>query len=579
MKTVTEKITAMLIAFVLIWMAPVPLYAQRFDPPQQNSNSYQSGSNADPTTQFGSNVDPTALQMDVSIPDATGMGQLPVMNMEPGSDSQRITLELKGVDVLDVLKILSSRSGLNIVAGKNVRGQVTIYLKDVLIQEALDTIVAALGLAYEEEHGIIKVMTDKEYEAMYGRIFRDRRVTKTFKIKYAEPTTIQQVLQQLKGPQGKIILDERTNTLIIQDLPEIIDEIENAISELDQKLVTTVYKLQYAPVEDLEEKLSTFLTPETGVIKIDPRTNMVTVTDREEKIQMIDEIVKAFDKRPKQVLIEAQIIEVQLYDAYRFGIDWDYVRSQMGQLKDVNIQPGYGVPVVPGSTGGGGTLTSITVGETGMAGLSNMVIRILQNVGKTNTLASPRLSVLNNERSKLAVTTKEPYIVSDTTYATSGSSSVPYVAEKPEFVDVGVALSVVPTISDDNTIILKIKHEVSNTNAPDFEYDTAAGTVDTAISRSIPVVASQTLETTVIVKSGETIILGGLINDSESKTREKVPVLGDIPVIGALFRKTSDTFTKDELVIFLTPHIISGDASSSEQAKYLDNNGRFIKID
>ncbi len=528
----------------------VPLHAQDEDAPFENSNPEERK----------------------SFFDATALAQNAGLAAAPIRES-RISLELKGVDVLDVLKILSTRSGLNIVAGKNVRGQVTIYLKDVLIRDALDTIITTLGLAYVEDRGILQVMTDQEYEAIYGRSFGEPQVTKTFKIRHAVPAAINQMVQQLKSPKGKVILDERTNTLIISDRPSIVGDMEKAVQNLDEPLETKVFRLNYTQVVDLETRFQEYLTPQNGILKIDKRSNQISVTDRHEKVEQIAELIRALDIRPPQVLIEAQIIEVALFDAFRYGIDWDYVRNNVSEFDRINIQPAFDMST-PGSTFGSGTLTTFTFDtDKGLAGL-NGVISVLQNVGKTNTLSAPRLTVLNNEEAKLVDATKQPYVTSTVSQADTSSAT----ADQVQFIDVGVTLSVVPTISDQNTVVLKLKPEVSSAGTA-FTYNTASANVQTAFSRSIPVVSTQTLESTVIVKSGETLIVGGLIKDTESKIVRKLPFFGDLPLIGAIFRSETVDFRKTELVIFLTPHIISGDMTSQEHKRFFDSKGDLIDFD
>lgn len=548
-----RKVTALFMVGIFICSAHLtPLLAE-------DENSFPENSNAEDQKSF---FDSTALVQNAGLAAAA-----------PVRDS-RITLELKGVDVLDVLKILSTRSGLNIVAGKNVRGQVTIYLKDVLIRDALDTIITTLGLAYIESKGILQVMSDQEYEAIYGRSFGEPQVTKTFKIRHAMPAAINQMVQQLKSPKGKIVLDERTNTLIVSDRPSVIKDMERAVENLDEPLETKVFRLNYSQVADLETRFQEYLTPQNGVLKIDKRSNQISVTDRHEKVSQIGDIIRALDVKPSQVLIEAQIIEVSLFDAFRYGIDWDYVRRNVGEFDSINIQPAFDL-TTPSSTVGSGTLSTFTVDtDRGLAGL-NTVISVLQNIGKTNTLSAPRVTVLNNEEAKLVDATKQPYVSQTVVQGDTTSQT----ADNIQFVDVGVTLSVVPTISDEKTVVLKLKPEVSAQNGSlSVSGSTTVGT-GSFTRTSIPIVATQTLETTVIIKTGETLIVGGLIKDSQTKTVRKLPFFGDLPILGSLFRSETVDFHKTELVIFLTPHIISGDTTSQEHEKFFDSKGDLIDFD
>ncbi|MBI4388007.1 MAG: type II secretion system protein GspD [Candidatus Omnitrophica bacterium] len=481
--------------------------------------------------------------------------------------ADRITLELKGVNVLDVLKILAKRSGLNIVAGRDVRGDVTLYMQDVGVRQALDTIVRTLGLAYDEKDGIITVMSHKEYVSRYGKPFQDERINEVFKLNYASAVNMNQLVQQMKSQIGKIAVDEKTATIVVTDIPEVMAEIRQVVKEFDRPLATKTYTLKYGKAADIGEDLKDYLTQNVGVIKIDKRANQITVTDREAVVDQILGIIEEFDKRPKQVLIEAKVVEVQLYDAFRFGVDWNYVDLKVGRVDNISLKPAQSVSA-PGSKLGSGSLSTFTIGTSAGNDTLQTVINILSNVGKTNILSSPRLMCLNNEEAKLAVATKQPYVTQTVNVGVNTSNT----ADDVKFIDVGVTMTIVPTITHDNNIILKIKPEVSTKASSDFEIEGVAQSSDTKFIRTkVPIVTTQTLETTVIVKDGTTVVIGGLIQDQEAKLRKKLPVLGDIPFLGAAFRTETNDFNKTELVFFLTPQIISGKANTLEEEKYLDN--------
>lgn len=486
---------------------------------------------------------------------------------EAAAPSDRITLELKGVNVLDVLKIIAKRSGLNIVAGRDVRGDVTLYMQDVEVKKALDTIVQTLGLAYDEKEGIITVMSNKEFVTKYGKPFKDDRVQETFKLKYANPQTMSQLVQQMKSPSGKVAVDEKTGTIIATDIRETIDEMRKTIYEFDQPLVTKSFFLKYGKAADIGDELKDYLTPNVGLVKMDKRANQITVTDRTDIVNHIETVIDAFDRRPLQVLIEAKVVEVQLYDAFRFGIDWNYVDLKAGRVRNISLTPAQTISA-PGSTLGGGSLSTFTIGTSAGNDTLQTVINILNNVGKTNILSSPRLLCLNNEEAKLAVATKQPYVTQTISLNTTTQNS----QDDVKFVDVGVTMSIVPTIADDGNVVLKVKPEVS-TQSGTFTVQGVASGSDTLFDRTkVPIVTAQTLETTIVVKDGTTVVIGGLIQDREAKIRKKLPILGDIPWIGAAFRTESNDFNKTELVVFLTPHVVSGKSQTLEERKYVDTN-------
>jgi type II secretory pathway component GspD/PulD (secretin) len=488
--------------------------------------------------------------------------------------SSKITLELKGVDILDVLKVLSKKSGLNIVAGKNVRGQVTLFLQDVDVWDALKIVLETSELAYEKKGDIIKVITEADYEARYGRPYEDKTITEIIQLEKAKVQVASEMLNQIKSTVGRIIVDESTNSMIIIDTPEALRSMKKAVRSIDVSLKTRIFELRYAKADDIEAKLSEMITPNVGMLKVDSRTNKVFIADIPSKVTQIENMIRVFDEKPLQVLIDAKIIEVVLEDEYALGIDWDLVFSytKNRQLSYGNNSLG-GVDI-PSS---GGPLAGLDSGDLAVFTINSSdndfsaVISAIEGMGKTNTLSNPRVAVLNNEEASIAVATRQPFVSQTVVQGDSTSTT----ADNVEFVDVGVTLSVVPSITLDDYILMAVKPAVSNAGTPlTLSSTDAQGQQFTRTV--IPVVTSQEVETKVLVKSGTTIVLGGLIQDSQSVKQKKVPLLGDIPWIGAAFRNKSDDFKKTELVIFITPSILPSDQSTREIARYLDDDNSVL---
>jgi hypothetical protein len=194
----------------------------------------------------------------------------------------------------------------------------------------------------------------------------------------------------------------------------------------------------------------------------------------------------------------------------------------------------------------------VLVGALGQGENYAALIQVFKEVGDANLLSSPRITALNNQEAKILVGTSQPYATNTVTQGTSTTTT----ATNLQFLDVGVKLYVTPTINKDNIITMKIRPEVSSISG-NYTYGDPATTV--------PIVATTQAETSVTVKDGTTIIIAGLIKDDRASTVDKIPLLGDIPVIGAAFRKSNKEIIKTELVVFLTPHIISGVNDYTEQ--------------
>ena len=446
-------------------------------------------------------------------------------------------LELKDMDIADVLKLISKKTGLNIVAGSDIKGKITIYLKNVNVRDVLRIILESNDMAYLEEGGIIRVMTAKDYEVFYGRKFAERTKTKIIQLKNANAADMTALLIQMKSNIGKIIADEKSNTLVLIDAPDRLVNMEAFIKEVDIPIATRIFELSYAKAEDLSVKVSEALTKNVGSVKFDKRSNKLVVKDTLQKLDEIEKVVKAFDEKNKEVLIEAKIIQIILSDQFKMGVDWEAVVSD---FHSVNLLSDFDLIA---STSKRGKLSVGTLSSDDYT----VLLEALDTVGVTNILSSPRITALDNEEAKILVGSTEPYVTTTTTTPATGAVTT---AESVNFIDVGVKLYVTPTIHEDDYITMKIKPEVSSVTR----------FVTTGNKNTIPVVETSQAETTVMVKNGVTIVIGGLIKDEKIDSVSKIPILGDLPIVGVAFRNKDQLLRKTELVIFLTPQIISGDA-------------------
>ena len=227
----------------------------------------------------------------------------------PSAMSNKISLDLKGVDIIDVLKMLSARSNLNIVAGRNVRGRVTLFLKDVDIWDTFEIILAANALAYEKQGDIINVMTERDYEQLYGEKYYSKKELRIFRLEYVRASDISKALNQAKSKIGKVIIDEASNTVILVDSSKSIAEMERMIAELDIPIETRVFCLNYAKAEDIKTKISEILTKGVGTMQVDERTNKLVITDLSRKMFDIADIIREMDEKHREVFIETKTIE------------------------------------------------------------------------------------------------------------------------------------------------------------------------------------------------------------------------------------------------------------------------------
>ena len=233
-----------------------------------------------------------------------------------------ITLDLRNIDVIEALKFLANKSTLNIVPTKNVSGRVTLTLENVLFKDIFDLILRSNGLAYVKIGEIYNVMTELEYKAYYGRNFFDLRQVKVFRLKYSIPEQAFSLLDALKSEIGRVLVDRESGNVLIMDTPENIAGIEKALAEFEKRNVIEVFSLKYARAKEVEEILKTRLDAKNvGSAKADERNNQVVVQTLPDRMQEIASLIERLDKPTKEVLIESKIIKIKLSDQLDTGIE------------------------------------------------------------------------------------------------------------------------------------------------------------------------------------------------------------------------------------------------------------------
>src|SRR3989475_405815 len=337
----------------------------------------------------------------------------------------------------------------------------------------------------------------------------------------------------------RIVADPQTRTIILIDVPEKVGQMVAAAEGMDRaaQLQTHAFELRYGKAADIKPEVEKALTPKLGAVRLDKRTNTLVVTDLAPQMQEIRRVISAFDRKTREVVIQARIMEVRLSDQLQVGVDWE---ALFKTVVDVHVTQFF--PIVPPPSASGKLILGTFASDKFRA-----VLELLQSVGKTNILSTPQIAVVENEEAKILVGTREAYVTSAVTQTTSASTT----AEQVTFIDVGLQLKVLPTINEEGFVSMKIKPEVSSVSR----------SLTTAAGNSIPIVDTSSAETTVMVKDGTTLVIAGLMKDEKIGAEKKLPVLGDMPFLGALFRSRDDRRAKTELIFFLTPTIISGGES------------------
>ena len=465
-------------------------------------------------------------------------------NIKINPDEKRISLDLKGIDIVELFRIFSLKMNLTIVPTKSVGGRINIFLNNLTFEDALDVILVSQDLACERSGSIIKIMTTSEYSTLYGKKFNEKRKYVSIKLNYAKPSSVFNALSQVKSDIGKLIVDEATGTIIIIDIPDKIEEMRGTIKDLDRPLDTEIFDIGYAKASDMKTQITSALTTGSGELYMDERSGKLVVSDLPDKMKKIKRMVKAFDKETQQVFIEAEIIQIVLTDEYQRGIDWENLldNPKMHGLDLKGLFPP--VPSFEPSPSLTTALGKLAIGTLGKEDYS-LTLKMLQTYGAIKILSRPRIAAVNNQEAKILVGTRDAYI----TQTLSQGDTTTITSESVQFIDVGIKLNVVPTINRDGFVTMKIKPEVSS----------VGDTITTEAGSRIPIVDTAEAETVVKVKDNAMIMIAGLMKEEKRTDQTGLPLLAKIPLLGKFFDSFAGQKKKTEIIIFISPHIMRGD--------------------
>jgi type IV pilus assembly protein PilQ len=416
-----------------------------------------------------------------------------------------ISLDFQDADLDNVLRLMSDVSGLNIVVGGGVKGKVTLKLLNVPWDQALDLILRSNGLGQVRDGNILRIDTlgnlakqqDEEAKAKDSAKKAEELITKVMYVNYADAKKLMVTMQKNLSPRGEITYDERTNALIVKDIRQNIDEV-------------------------------------TALLKV-------------------------LDRKTPQVLIEARIVEADTNFARDLGVQWGASFSTTQGPYQFGTQTGPSSPTGPtgltGATGIGpgssttGFLVNLPAsGQAGPLGSLGFTLGKLtgspfsldlrlsagENQGVSKTISAPKVMVLDNQKAKIQQGTSIPFQSGAT--SASGPTTI--------FVDASLTLEVTPHVTPDGSISMDLR--VAD-DQPDYINNTPAG----------PPIRKKEAKTIIMIKDGDTIVLGGIYIATNSDSMNGLPWLNKIPFFGWLFKEKSHSSSNTELLVFLTPKIVT----------------------
>lgn len=390
--------------------------------------------------------------------------------------NKNMTIDVQNAHIRTVLRSMSEFSGVNIIAGPEVEGNVNAHLRGVPWRQALDIILKSHGFGWREEYGMIRVST----------------------------------LDRLTREELEIQAAERQKDDLLP-------------------LVTQIMQLSYANAGEIKKALKEMMT-QRGSIEIEASNNALVVTDIQRVVDKIGAMVEELDRKTKQVEIIAKMVDVDFEASREIGVRWDALNlsgQNVTAVGDAVVDAALTDPV-----------GQLRIGTVQSWGELSFILDALEREQKANIISNPRIVTADNREASILVGKQIPLIVSD-------EAGNPIT----ELTKVGIILRVTPHVNQDNTVTLDLHPEVSELSSQ----ATVQGGVIISLSEA---------DTRVVVGHGETAVIGGLINEVESSLERGVPGLMKIPYLGNLFKQTSKTKKKRELIIFVTPKIVDNVATN-----------------
>ena len=450
-----------------------------------------------------------------------------------------------------------------------------IKFSDVPITTAIENLARLAGINYMLDPKIGYGLPD-----VNGQI----KVEPTLSIRWENITAENALLALLDNYGLQLIHDKRTG----------IDRITPKDPTAPPPLFTKVIQLKYASVSNLLESAQSVLTDKRSHVLTDSRTSQLVVVGTDPEQQAVDSLVAQLDKPTRQVLIETRLIEISSNPRTQKGVDWSGTLQQQQVTFGNGNSSGSFTTTFPGTSsgnngggnpvsGGGSSTVGSVVNNIGNGGFAwntqggttpdigflnasglSAVLSFLNSSADAQIMSTPRIVTLDNEQAVLSVTRGYPvFNVTAGSANTSGGSSVAYT-------NVGTILHVTPRISANDYIWLKVVPEVSSFFG-NFSQSVGGGTgISGTQVLTAPIFDYRTMTTQVLIPNSNTLVMGGLVQDNPKGTYTKVPLLGDVPGLGFMFRSEDKELNKDNLLIFITPTIVADkDFHPSKSGEFL----------
>jgi MSHA biogenesis protein MshL len=485
--------------------------------------------------------------------------------------SKRVSINAPpGSEIADVARQIGKTFGLNVAVDPDVHGRVVANLRDVTLDEALQDVVRKNGFAYQLQGRTLRVtpvrMSTRIFTLDYVALSRVGTANTVIQRRLSGSAS-GGAIAGMSGlgspvssagyggvPGGDVIAATQVSDLWMELRVALMGLLSRDTGPTAAPGANGI-NAQANPQQNGGLASSAFATtwPDGSALTLSPASGLITVTATDDKLADVQTYIESFESSVlRQVLIEAKIVEVQLTKELQYGIDWSVV-TKAGN-KTIGVADNSGGTLPTGTTSTTGQTGKVSFSLAGGATQVNAVLTALATQGDVTVLSDARTSALNNQRAVFDVTTDEVFFADIRQPLIGPNGGVIQLSDQiqAQTIAVGIVLDVLPQISSQNVLTMNIRPVVTSLD----RVETFTGADGT--SARFPVVSRREGDTMARVRNGETIVIGGLMQNQRTRNVSGVPVLKDIPLLGKLFTHVDDVDKRVELVVFLTPTVITG---------------------
>ncbi len=504
-----------MIFYAICFLVSNYCYAQEIDQPLNNNEAVQSAlDHAEEIRAQRNNEQKESKQLNKEGLDL--LVDKIIQGVEPPKEKLIIDkIQIDNMPIRKAVQVVADKAGMKSEVEQGISGEVSLFLNNVELADVLAIICEMDSLAYSIEGQKIAIMTLETYQAKNGHPFKPELIVKVIPLKNVDYADVLVALEEKRSPRGEILYDEKSNSLIVKDDIDSLAEIEAYLQKVDVAVETVIFNIEASQIPETVKKIKELLTEDIGIVSVEEKENRVIVTDLSKNLELIKKVVEKKDKNLK-ISYALKALQIILFDEHEDGIDWDAIVSDYQRIKYFNGDN-------PKQQEENRYLSLGTVSAEDYL----ILLEALDTVGEIHVLSEVQ-EITDSHEMTLGADFKEVPL--------QPASNIKEIEEKSETMK--IALSFLE--KEDSTLSLTLLPVISSGK---FNQKDA---LEGITAEGFPLK----------IENGATIVIGSLLKDVLVESTRKIPLLGDLPLLGFAFRNQGRKIGKSEVIFFITIEVV-----------------------